>query len=44
LDRFGDVGGFYIFYASQIGDGLTYFQDPAVGSGAQAEFVDRCFQ
>jgi len=40
LDRFGDVAGFDVFYSGQVGDGAGDFQDAAVGSRAQAQFVD----
>src|SRR5262249_31329528 len=44
LDRFGDMGGLDFFGAGEIGDGAADFEDPAVGAGAQAQFVDRGFE
>jgi hypothetical protein len=39
LNRLGDVGGLDFFGAGEIGDGAADFEDPAVGAGAQAQFV-----
>ena len=44
LDRFGDVGGFDVFHAGEIGNGAADFQDSTISSRAQAEFVDRGLQ
>jgi hypothetical protein len=44
LNRFGDVGGLDFFGAGEIGDGAADFEDPALGAGAQAQFVDRGFE
>jgi hypothetical protein len=38
------VGGLDFFGAGEVGDGAADFEDPAVGAGAQAQFVDRGFQ
>jgi hypothetical protein len=32
------------FRAGEVGDGVADFEDPAVGAGAQAQFVDRGFE
>ena len=44
LDRFGDMRGFNVFGAGEVGYGAADFEDAAVRSCAQAEFVDRDFQ
>jgi hypothetical protein len=38
------VGGLDFFGAGEVGDGPADFEDPAVGAGAQAEFVDGGFE
>jgi hypothetical protein len=38
------VGGLDFFRTGEIGDGAADFEDPAVGAGAQAQFVDRGFE
>ena len=38
------MGGLDFFGAGEVGDGAADFEDPAVGAGAQAQFVDRGFE
>jgi hypothetical protein len=38
------VGGLDFFGAGEIGDGAADFEDPTVGAGAQAQFVDGGFE
>ena len=38
------MGGLDFFGAGEIGDGTADFEDPAVGAGAQTQFVDRGFE
>jgi hypothetical protein len=44
LNRFGDVSGLDFFGAGEVGDGAADFEDPAVGAGAQSQFVDCGFE
>jgi hypothetical protein len=44
LNRFGDMGGPDFFAAGEVGDGAADFEDAAVGTGAQAQFVDGGFE
>jgi hypothetical protein len=38
------TSGFDIFSTGQVGERSSHFQNAAIGSGTQTEFVDRGFQ
>ena len=44
LDGLHDLGGADVFFASEVGEGASYFEDAVVGAGGEVELLHRLFE